>query len=39
MPVNVTGAAAFATGGDSLFRVLSDAIDALRTNPSALPAR
>ena len=35
VPVNVTGPAAFETGGDSLFSVLSDAIDALRTNPSA----
>jgi flagellar hook-associated protein 3 FlgL len=36
VPVNVTGPAAFETGGDSLFSVLSDAIDALRTNPSAV---
>lgn len=36
VPVNVTGPAAFQTGGDSLFSVLSDAITALRTNPSAV---
>ncbi len=36
VPVNVTGPAAFSAGGDDLFSVLSDAIDALRNNPSAV---
>ena len=34
--VNVTGPAAFSSGTDDLFTVLTDVIDQLRTNPSAL---
>ncbi len=38
VPVNVVGPDAFSTGSDDLFTVLSDAITALRTNPSAVSA-
>ncbi len=38
VPVNVTGPAAFSTGSDDLFTVLSDAITALRTDPDATSA-
>ena len=34
VPVNVTGPAAFSTGSDDLFTVLSDVIDQLRNSPS-----
>jgi flagellar hook-associated protein 3 FlgL len=36
VPVNTTGPAAFSTGTDDLFTVLGNAIDQVRTNPSAL---
>jgi flagellar hook-associated protein 3 FlgL len=36
VPVNVTGPAAFSSGTDDLFTVLSDAIDQLQNNPSAV---
>jgi flagellar hook-associated protein 3 FlgL len=36
VPVNVTGPAAFSSGTDDLFTVLSDAFDQLQNNPAAL---
>jgi flagellar hook-associated protein 3 FlgL len=36
VPVNVTGPAAFSSGTDDLFTVLSDAIDQLQNNPAAV---
>ena len=36
MPVNVTGPAAFSSGTDDLFTVLSDAIDQLQNDPAAV---
>jgi flagellar hook-associated protein 3 FlgL len=34
--VNTTGPAAFSTGGDDLFKVIDDAVTALRSNPAAV---
>jgi flagellar hook-associated protein 3 FlgL len=36
--VNVTGPDAFSVGGDDLFKVIGDAVTALRTNPSGVSA-
>jgi flagellar hook-associated protein 3 FlgL len=36
VPVNTTGPAAFSTGNDDLFKVIDDAVTALRSNPTAV---